>query len=96
MLETALPSLKIAPLEGQVSHREIEAPTADESEIAPLLDQLVQEFPGIWINSRPAGSRRTGGRIVISVEATGASREAADLAVDGCVRRLLALAAGSP
>ena len=96
VLETALPSLKIAPLEGQVSHREIEAPTADESELAPLLDKLVQEFPGIWINSRPAGSRRTGGRIVISVEATGASREAADLAVDGCVRRLLALAAGSP
>ena len=96
VLEAALPSLKIAPLEGQVSHREIEAPTADESELAPLLDKLVHEFPGIWINSRPAGSRKTGRRIVISVEATGPSREAADLAVDGCVRRLLALATGSP
>ena len=92
VLEAALPSLKIAPLEGQVSHREIEAPTADESELAPLIDKLLHEFPGIWINSRPGGSRRTGGRIVISVEATGASQQEADLAVDGCVERLLALA----
>ncbi len=96
LLETALPSLKISPLEGQVSYREVQAPTSDESELAPLLDKLVHEFPGIWINSRPGGSRRTGGRIVIGVEATGASREEADLAVDGCVKRLLALATGCP
>ncbi len=95
VLDAALPSLKIAPLEGQVSHREIEAPTADESELRPLLDRLVREFPGIWINSRPAGARRTGAHIVISVEATGESREEADLAVDGCVKRLLALATGT-
>lgn len=96
VLEAALPLLKISPLEGEVAQREIEAPTSDESELAPLLDHLIREFPGIWINSRPSGSRRTGRRIVIRVEATGPSREEADLAVDRCVQRLLALAAGTP
>lgn len=95
VLEAALPLLKID-FAGEVALREIEAPTSDESELAPLLDRLAHEFPGLWISSRPAGSRKTGGRIVIRVEATGASREKADAAVDGCVKRLLALAAGSP
>jgi nicotinamide-nucleotide amidase len=95
VLEAALPLLKID-FAGEVALREIEAPTSDESELAPLLDRLAREFPGVWISSRPAGSRRTGGRIVIRVEATGASREKADASVDGCVKRLLALASGSP
>jgi molybdenum cofactor synthesis domain-containing protein len=95
VLETALPLLKISPLEGQLARREIEAPTGDESAIAPLLDRLVGEFPGIWINSRPAGSRKTGGRILISVEATGESREEAEAAVDGCVKRLVDLVSGN-
>jgi molybdenum cofactor synthesis domain-containing protein len=95
VLEAALPLLRID-FAGEVALREIEAPTSDESELAPLLDRLKHEFPDVWINSRPAGSRRTGRRIVIRVEATGASRTEADAAVDGCVKRLLALAAGSP
>jgi molybdenum cofactor synthesis domain-containing protein len=95
VLEAALPLLKID-FEGEVALREIEAPTADESELNPLLDRLADEFPGVWINSRPAGSRRTGRKIVIRFEATGASREDADSTVDGCIKRLLALAAGSP
>jgi molybdenum cofactor synthesis domain-containing protein len=93
VLEAALPQLKIN-FAGEVALREIEAPTSDESELAPLLDRLGHEFPGVWISSRPAGSRKTGGKIVIRVEATGASRSDADAVVDGCVRRLLALVAG--
>jgi molybdenum cofactor synthesis domain-containing protein len=95
VLEAALPLLKID-FEGEVALREIASPTADESALTPLLDRLAEEFPGVWINSRPAGSRKTGGKIVIRIEATGASREQANSTVDGCVRRLLALAAGSP
>ena len=93
VLESALPQLGIH-FEGEVALREVESPTADESALAPLLDRLAHEFPSVWIQSRPSGSRKTGGRIVIRVEATGDTRAAADTAVDGCVRRLLALAAG--
>jgi molybdopterin-biosynthesis enzyme MoeA-like protein len=95
VLEEALPLMRID-FSGEVALREIEAPTSDESALAPLLDRLASEFPGVWINSRPAGSKRTGSRIVVRIEATGKSREQADSTVDGCVRRLLALAAGSP
>jgi molybdenum cofactor synthesis domain-containing protein len=95
VLEAAMPLLKID-FEGQVALREVEAPTADESELAPLLDQLAREFPTLWINSRPAGSRKTGRKIVIRIEATGATHEKADAFVESCMKRLLALAAGSP
>jgi len=95
VLEAALPMMNVG-LEGQVARREVEAPTSDESQLRPLIDRLTHEFPGVWINSRPAGSRKTGGRIVIRVEATGETQDDADAAVDGCVKRLLALAAGSP
>ena len=95
VLEAALPMMNVG-FEGEVALREIEAPTSDESELAPLIDRLAHEFPGVWINSRPAGSRKTGGRIVIRVEATGETRDDATATVDGCVKRLLALAAGSP
>lgn len=95
VLETALPLLKLA-FEGGIAEREIEAPTSDESALAPLLDRLAGEFPGVWINSRPAGSRRSGRRVVVRVEATAASQAEAAAVVDGCVERLLALAAGNP
>jgi len=95
VLEAAFPMLRID-FEGEVALCEIEAPTADESELAPLLDRLAREFPTAWINSRPAGSRRTGRKIVIRIEATGASQEKASTFVEGCVKRLLALAAGNP
>lgn len=97
VLEAALPLLKMqVDFDGEVALREIEAPTSDESRLAPMLDRLGREFPGVWINSRPAGSRRTGRRIVIRIEATASSREEADSVVDGCVKRFLAIAAGTP
>jgi len=95
MLEATFPLMRID-FAGEVALREIEAPTSDESAVGPLLDRLAAEFPGVWINSRPAGSRRTGRRIVIRIEASGETMELADATVDSCVKRLLALAAGSP
>lgn len=96
VLDAALPLLKTAPSSIPVALREVESPTADESSLAPLLDRLADEFPGVWINSRPAGSRGRGARILIRFEATGETQEEADATVDGVVKRMLALAAGSP
>lgn len=96
VLEQALPILKIGALETGVAAREIESPTADESALLPLLDQLVLEFPGVWITSRPAGPRKAGAKILISLEAAGDSVSDANATVDSVVKRLLALAAGSP
>ena len=94
VLEASLQILKIE-FAGEVALREIEAPTADESELRPLIDKLTHEYPKLWISSRPAGSRKTGRRILIRIEATGKTREIADERVDGCIKRLLTLAAGS-
>jgi molybdenum cofactor synthesis domain-containing protein len=80
----------------QVAQRSIEAPTADESALVPLLDRLALEFPGVWIDSQPGEPRGRDPRVMINLEATGADRQEAEAAVDGAVRRLLALAAGSP
>ena len=96
VLEEALPLLKIVPSKGQVAQREIESPTADESALAPLLDRLAAEFPEVWIHSRPAGSRKSGARIVIRVETSGPTQREADTAIDEVVKRLLALATASP
>ena len=62
VFDAALPLLRIAELNRQVAQREIEAPTADESALAPLLDRLAGEFPAVWINSRPGGSRKSGSK----------------------------------
>jgi molybdenum cofactor synthesis domain-containing protein len=94
VLEAALPQMKIG-IEGHVAYREVEAPTADEAALAPLIDRLKGEFPDVWIQTRPAGSRKTGRRVVIRFEATGPSSEAAEGVVDECVKRVLDLAGGS-
>lgn len=95
VLETAFTEIRLDGPHG-LAHREVESPTSDEASLAPLLDRLNREFPDVWINSRPSGSRSSGARIVISVEAAGADEAEANAAVDGVVKRLLALAAGSP
>jgi molybdenum cofactor synthesis domain-containing protein len=95
VLEEAAAELRLVGPRG-LAHREIESPTSDEAALTPLLDRLIGEFPDVWINSRPAGSRNTGARIVISIEAAGSDEAEANAAVDGVVKRLLALAAGSP
>jgi molybdenum cofactor synthesis domain-containing protein len=88
--------LRLAGTKMEVAQREIESPTADETALSPLLDRLAGEFPSVWIDSHPARSRRSGSRIVISLEASAASRQEANSTVEVAVRRLLALAAGSP
>ena len=95
VLEAALPALDLD-LAAETAEREVESPTADEAALEPLLERLSEEFPAVWIHSRPAGSRRTGARIVIRLEATAAQREEAEAVLDACVERLLALAAGCP
>jgi hypothetical protein len=89
----ALPQMKIG-VEARVAFREVEAPTADEAELAPLIDRLKSEFPDVWIQTRPAGSRRTGRKVVIRFEATSPSSEAAEGLVDDCVKRVLDIAGG--
>lgn len=96
VLEQALPALGALAPKSAVARREIESPTADESTLIPLLERLCLEFPSLWIESHPAGSRRRGSRIVISVEASGTTQAEADRAVDQAVKRLLAIAAGGP
>ncbi len=94
-LEEAMPLLRDAAPRGHVANREIEAPTADESALQPMLDRLAHEYPGLWINSRPPDSHEPGSPSVIHLEAGGNSTRAANAAVDAAVKRLLALAAGS-
>ena len=96
VLEEAMPLLGSLAPDRCVAHRQIESPTADESSLTTLLDRLSAEFPALWIESHPSGTRRRGSRIVISVEASGASQDEADQAADEAMKRLLALASGSP
>jgi molybdopterin-biosynthesis enzyme MoeA-like protein len=96
VLEASFEPLRLALPARRTSLREIESPTADESTLRPLLDRLANEFPGVSIHSLATGSPRSGTRIRIRLEATGADRAEAEDAVEGVVRRLLALAAGSP
>jgi molybdenum cofactor synthesis domain-containing protein len=79
-----------------IIEREVEAPTADESELRGLLERLAAEYPQVWINSHPATPGQPGTPILIRFEASGRSDREATAAAEGAVKRLLALAAGSP
>jgi molybdenum cofactor synthesis domain-containing protein len=94
VLEQAMPWIKELAPTAFVARREMEAPTADESALQPLLDRLAQENPDVWITSHPP--QRRGGKIRIVLEASGRSEQRAALTVDRALKRLLALAAGSP
>jgi len=93
-LEEALPLLKGVTPHNELAQREIESPTPDEAELRPLLEQLADEFPAVWISSHPSGSRKKGSKIMITVEATAPTKEEANQAVSAAQRRLIALAAG--
>jgi len=96
VLVEAIPLLGNLALDRVVAERRIESPTADESALTPLLDQLGEEFPSVWFESYPSGSRRRGSRIVIGIEASGVDRAEAEALVDSALKRLLALVSGSP
>jgi molybdopterin-biosynthesis enzyme MoeA-like protein len=72
---------------------EVEAPTADESSLEPLIRKLSKEYPMVWVKSYARGFKKNE-KILLSIEASAASKEAADSAVEGAFQRLLALAAG--
>ncbi len=92
VLEAAMPLLGSLVPQRWVAQRRIESPTADESVLTPLLDRLADEFPAVWIESHPSGSRRHGARMRIGLEASGSSQQDAERAVDVALERLLALA----
>jgi molybdopterin-biosynthesis enzyme MoeA-like protein len=94
VLESALESLKGAARRGHVARREVESPTGDESALRPMIDMLAGEFPYVWISSRPVGMGGNA-KVLVTLEATGHDLDEAEKAVEGAVKRLLALAAGS-
>ena len=75
---------------GFTAEREVETPTKDESALRPLLDRLTEEFPGVVVKSRVPGFARDSG-VVVTLEATGHSRRAAESTVESALRRLLTL-----
>jgi molybdopterin-biosynthesis enzyme MoeA-like protein len=96
VFEAAAPELKLTSWSKYVAVREIEAPTADESSLYPMLDRLVEEFPRVLVHSSPSDPAKPGRNVTIRLEAGGTSPQDANTHVDGALRRLLALAAGSP
>jgi molybdenum cofactor synthesis domain-containing protein len=90
--EEAIPMLRELGPELVAAHREVEAPTADESVLQPWLDVLHEEYPGVWIHSHAPGFGRKGRGALLRFEARAPSQHEAELAVEGAVRRLLALA----
>jgi len=95
VFDAAVAELKLPASGGFVARREIESPTSDESSLHPMIASLTQEFPRVWIHSGPFDRRKPGVKVMISVESTGASQQEANAKVEGVVRRLLALAAGT-
>jgi molybdenum cofactor synthesis domain-containing protein len=92
VFDAALPRLKDIPVKGIVAQREVESPTIDESSLRPLLDRLVEEFPSLWIKSYAPGVGRKDARILVTLEASASTQKEAESAVEGALRRLLALA----
>ena len=73
--------------------REVEASTADEAALAPLLERLVSEFPEVRVSTRPASSR--GGKAIVTLETSAATEQHAESHIERAFKRLLALASGS-
>ena len=88
----ALEALNDVLPKGASIRREVEAPTADESELRELLELLSKEHPGVWLSTRPAGARRNQHRAVISLEAVADDSRQATTLVEAALQRLLQLA----
>lgn len=96
VLDEALPRFEDQAPETHIAQREVEAPVPDESALHALIERLSEEFPYLWISSRTLVPGKDGAlKVVVTLEARGASEPEADSAVDPAVRRLLALASGS-
>ena len=95
VLDQALDELGEPARRFEVAYREVESPTADESSLRPMLERLASEYPNVWISSRTAGPGRQGQRVLVTLEATGATTEEAQATLGSAVKRLLDLAGGS-
>ncbi len=94
VVEQAAPLLQELAPRRHRAVREVEAPTGDESSLRSLLDQLGEEYPMVWVKSHAPSLEKKPVRVVLSLEASAASVEEAESAVEGALQRLLALAAG--
>ena len=93
MLEQAL--AVASELGGRVkfTRREVEAATADEASLVPMLERLATEFPDVHVGSRPAAS--SGGKVIVTLETSAATEQYAESHIERAFKRLLALASGS-
>lgn len=73
--------------------RKVEAPTRDEAELKPLLEQLGREHPGVWMSTVPPASSFGNADVLVLLEATAKDGPVATTRVEAAVARLLALAA---
>ena len=96
MLDLALDELGEPPRKLEIAYREVESPTTDESALRPMLERLAEEYRNVWISSRTVGPGRQGQRVIVTLEAMAGTAEEAEGALSAVVRRLLALASGSP
>jgi molybdenum cofactor synthesis domain-containing protein len=94
VFEAALPLLKDLLPRLVTARREIESPTADESELWTYIEALAEEFPDVRITSRPPAAFRKGSAAVLVVETTAPSAEEANGAIGMVQRKLLAMAGG--
>ncbi len=94
MLDEALAVLSDLGSRSRFSRREVEASTADEAALVPMLEQLATEYPEVHVASRPATSGT--GKVVITLETSAPTEAQAESHVERAFKRLLALASGSP
>ena len=96
MLHDALPLLQEILPQSFTARREVEAPYPDESMLRPLLEQMTDEFPGLWITSRPVKTgRHKETSVLVCLEATAPTEDDANAVVGSAVRRLLAVVGGA-
>ena len=93
MLDVALDVLADLGGRTKLVRREVEAGSADEAALVPLLERLASEFPEVRLTTRPAGS--SGGRAVVALETFAATEQHAESLIERACKRLLALASGS-
>lgn len=93
MLDEALAVLTELGGRMKFTRREVEASTADEAALAPMLERLAEEFPDVHVSTRPAASK--GGKAIVILETSAATEQHAESHIERAFKRLLALASGS-
>ncbi len=86
------PGLRMLQEKPATAIRDVEAPTLDETVLRPWLDKVRKDYPGVWIQTHTPGFRHKSRGIRVTFEADAGTKHEAELAVEGALRRLLALA----